>query len=104
MPAEIFNPNPVVFSTTKAQRRTELSPHSLWVDDDGQDEVESDNSVEPIDQDEIFGKITPLQDLIRPDNQPIRPFQISFALSMTQNIRILSRNCESCQHRKYTLD
>ena len=58
MPAEIFNPNPIVFSATKAQRRTELSPHSLWVDDDGRDEVESDNSVEPIDQDEIFGKFT----------------------------------------------
>jgi hypothetical protein len=56
---EIFNPNPVVFSATKAPRRTELSPHSLWVDDDGQDELESDDSVEPIDQDEIFGKITP---------------------------------------------
>ena len=55
MLTEIFNPNPTVFSTTKAQRRFELSPHSLWVGDDAQDEFEPDNSVEPIDQEEIFG-------------------------------------------------
>jgi hypothetical protein len=55
MPAEIFNPNPVVFSTSKAQRRTEVSPHSLWLTDDSQKEVEPDDSVEPIDQEEIFG-------------------------------------------------
>jgi hypothetical protein len=55
MLAEVFNPNPIVFSTSKAQRRTEISPHSLWVNDDSQDEIEPDNSVEPIDQEEIFG-------------------------------------------------
>ena len=55
MLTEIFNPNPTVFSTTKAQRRFELSPHSLWVGDDAQNEIEPDNSVEPIDQEEIFG-------------------------------------------------
>ena len=57
MSAQVFNPNPIVFSTSKAQRTTEISPHSLWVNDldDDQLQVESDNSLEPIDQEEIFG-------------------------------------------------
>ena len=56
MPAEIFNPNPVVFSTLKsAGRKADLSLHSLWINDDSSSENEADDVVEAIDQDEVFG-------------------------------------------------
>jgi len=54
---EIFNPNPVVFSTSKASvRKTDLQAHSLWINDDSQSDIDTDDAVEPIDQDEIFGE------------------------------------------------
>lgn len=54
---EIFNPNPVVFSTPKASvRKTDLPAHSLWINDDSKSEIDADDAVEPIDQDEIFGE------------------------------------------------
>lgn len=53
---EIFNPNPVVFSTTRGSgRKSELSPHSLWINDDSGSDSDGEDKVEPIDQDEIFG-------------------------------------------------
>ena len=56
MPGEIFNPNPVIFSTAKAQgRQSDLLAHSLWIDDPLSSEDDADD-LEPIDQDEIFGK------------------------------------------------
>jgi len=58
MPAEIFNPNPVIFSASKsAGRPSDLSAHSLWINDSSLSEDEADET-EPIDQDEIYG-ITP---------------------------------------------
>lgn len=54
---EIFNPNPVVFSTSKASnRKTDLSAYSLWINDDSKSDNDADEAVEPIDQDEIFGE------------------------------------------------
>ena len=53
MPAEIFNPNPVVFSAPKA-RQSDLLAHSLWINDASASEDEADE-LEAIDQDEIFG-------------------------------------------------
>ena len=55
MPAEIFNPNPVIFSAPKsAGRLSDLSAHSLWINDSSLSEDEADER-EPIDQDEIYG-------------------------------------------------
>ena len=55
MPAEIFNPNPVIFSAPKsAGRLSDLSAHSLWINDSSISEDEADER-EPIDQDEIYG-------------------------------------------------
>lgn len=55
MPAEVFNPNPIVFSTAKSDsRKLELSSQSLWLDDPSSSESESDQA-DPIDQHEIFG-------------------------------------------------
>jgi len=55
MPAEIFNPNPVIFSASKrAGYLSDLPPHSLWVNDSSLSEDEADET-EPIDQDEIYG-------------------------------------------------
>lgn len=56
MPGEIFNPNPTVFSPTKpVDRKSDLYTYSLWIDEDTEPEDVTDE-VEPIDQDEIFGK------------------------------------------------
>lgn len=56
MPGEIFNPNPTIFSPTKpVGRKLDLSTNPLWIDEATEPEDATDE-VEPIDQDEIFGK------------------------------------------------
>lgn len=61
MSAEVFNPNPTIFVTSKARKQAyaTLKPHSLWLDDrvgNEEDEYDqSDEAQEVIDQDEIFG-------------------------------------------------
>ena len=98
MSAQVFNPNPIVFSTSKAQRTTEISPHSLWLNDDDQLQVESDDSVEPIDQEEIFGmRVYPFCSQLTIKHLF---FQTSSGRSMIQNIQTLLRNCESFLHPK----
>ncbi|PPR03526.1 hypothetical protein CVT24_007012 [Panaeolus cyanescens] len=64
MPAEIFNPNPVVFSTVK--RKLDVSAQSLWIDDVLLSEQESDDP-EPIDQNEIFDLIRAIYDPEHPN-------------------------------------
>lgn len=55
MPAEVYNPNPTVFSPAKsAGRKSEYSGQSLWLDDKVQTEDDADQ-VDPIDPEEIFG-------------------------------------------------
>jgi hypothetical protein len=57
MPAEIFNPNPVIFSASKrAGRLSDLPAHSLWINDSSLSEDDADET-EPIDQDEIYGML-----------------------------------------------
>jgi hypothetical protein len=59
MAGEIFNPNPVVFSTAKAAgRQSDLLAHALWINETSSSEDEADE-VEAIDQDEIFGTQSP---------------------------------------------
>ncbi|CAA7265356.1 unnamed protein product [Cyclocybe aegerita] len=68
MPAEIFNPNPVVFSTSKSGKKPDLSPHSLWINDDPEnDENDADEVVEAIDQEEIFDLIRSIYDPEHPN-------------------------------------
>jgi len=56
MPGEVFNPNPTVFSPGKpVGRKSDLSAYSLWINDVAEPEDATDE-VEPIDQDEIFGR------------------------------------------------
>ncbi|KAF9533519.1 hypothetical protein CPB83DRAFT_845415 [Crepidotus variabilis] len=65
---EIFNPNPVVFSTAKsAGRRSDLSPHSLWINDDSGSDSEVEDKIEPIDQDEVFDLIRSIYDPEHPN-------------------------------------
>lgn len=60
MAGEIFNPNPVVFSTFKISgRKADASVHSLWIHDTDQSDDETDE-VEAIDQDEVFGSTASL--------------------------------------------
>jgi len=69
MPAEIYNANPTIFISSKgSSRKPDLEHHrSLWLDDSDQDsEGDNDDTLEPIDQDEIF-------DLIRSINDPEHP-------------------------------
>jgi len=67
MTGEIFNPNPVVFSTLKASgRKVDVSVHSLWIDDANQSDDETDE-VEAIDQDEIFDLIRSIYDPEHPN-------------------------------------
>ncbi|PPR05996.1 hypothetical protein CVT26_005718 [Gymnopilus dilepis] len=67
MPGEIFNPNPVIFSTAKAQgRQSDLLAHSLWIDDPLSSEDDADD-LEPIDQDEIFDLIRSIYDPEHPN-------------------------------------
>lgn len=53
---EVFNPNPVIFAPEKVtSRRSKANkPESFWDDEEVDAEVD-ENTVEPIDQDEIFG-------------------------------------------------
>ncbi len=58
MPAEMYNPNPTVFSPAKHHgRKLDSNFQSIWLNasPEGADDAEE---VEPIDQDEVFG--TPL--------------------------------------------
>lgn len=67
MPAEIFNPNPVVFAPTKSLgRKSELLSQSLWFDEHTSSDDEADD-VELIDQDEVFGT-----NQVSTDSQPTR--------------------------------
>ncbi|KAF8968408.1 hypothetical protein BDZ97DRAFT_1800445 [Flammula alnicola] len=67
MPGEIFNPNPVVFSTSKAAgRQADILTHSLWINDTSSSEDEADE-VEAIDQDEIFDLIRSIYDPEHPN-------------------------------------
>jgi len=56
MSSEVFNPNPIVFSTTKssARRKPSSSSHSLWIADKAESDYGSDE-VEVIDGEEVFG-------------------------------------------------
>lgn len=58
MPSEIFNPNPTIFTPSKAstRRRAHLD-NSLWPEEENDHDSAIDDSddVEPIDQEEIFG-------------------------------------------------
>jgi hypothetical protein len=56
MPAEVFNPNPIVFSPIKSLgRRSELLAQSLWIGEPTSSDDEADD-LELIDQDEVFGE------------------------------------------------
>jgi len=56
MPAEVFNPNPIIFTPTKGiVRKSELLAQSLWIDEPVSFEDET-GTPELIDTDEIFGK------------------------------------------------
>jgi len=67
MPAEIFNPNPVIFSASKrAGCLSDLPAHSLWLNDDSFSEDEADET-EPIDQDEIYDLIRSIYDPEHPN-------------------------------------
>jgi len=67
MTAEIFNPNPVVFSASKSSgRKVDASAHSLWLDDTNLSDDETDE-VEAIDQDEIFDLIRLIYDPEHPN-------------------------------------
>lgn len=54
MVQEVFNPNPVIFKPTKSADRRHLT--SLWLDHEDEVPNDADDIVEPIDQDEIYGK------------------------------------------------
>jgi hypothetical protein len=56
MPGEIFNPNPIVFSPAQpVGRKSDPSAHSLWINE-GTEPEDATDEVEPIDQDEIYGR------------------------------------------------
>ncbi|KAI0792821.1 hypothetical protein C8Q75DRAFT_751584 [Abortiporus biennis] len=64
MSAEIFNPNPTIFATTKS-KTTYAKPSSLWLDESDEsdeDELDGNNEREEIDQDEIFELIRSISD------------------------------------------
>ncbi|KAF7777601.1 hypothetical protein Agabi119p4_3673 [Agaricus bisporus var. burnettii] len=67
MPTEVFNPNPVIFSSTKILgRKSELLSRSLWIDESTSDDDEVDG-VELIDPDEIFDLIRSIYDPEHPN-------------------------------------
>ena len=57
MTGEIFNPNPVVFTSSKALSQKRPDGRSLWLTDSLASDEDTDGSddAEPIDQDEVFG-------------------------------------------------
>lgn len=60
MSAEIFNPNPTIFITTKSRSPSTFSKgNSLWLDDgddsDLEERREDSPEIEDIDREEIFG-------------------------------------------------
>ena len=100
MAGEIFNPNPIVFSTSKTSgRKLDASAHSLWIDDANKPDDETDE-VEAIDQDEIFGTacLDPIPAKLTLTVVSLE--QISFARYTTQNIRTPLKSCVLFQHRR----
>jgi hypothetical protein len=60
MTSEVFNPNPKIIVTAgpSARRRAPQARHSLWLSDhEDSSTYDSDDEPEPIDADEIFGRI-----------------------------------------------
>jgi hypothetical protein len=70
MPGEIFNPNPTVFSPIRPVGRQSDLSHSLWISE-GTEPEDATDDVEPIDQDEIYGRSTSQRNLHYPySNRP----------------------------------
>ncbi|KAF9049219.1 hypothetical protein BDZ89DRAFT_1006565 [Hymenopellis radicata] len=61
---EVFNPNPVIFKPVKSDKK---HSSSLWIDDDGQPQVDGGDHVEPIDQDEIYELVRTIYDPEHPN-------------------------------------
>jgi len=90
MTGEIFNPNPVVFSTSKTSgRKLDATVHSLWMEDTSQSDDETDE-VEAIDQDEIF-------DLIRSIYDPEHP-------NTLEELRVVSASQVSIEINNVTVE
>ncbi|KAJ8495575.1 hypothetical protein ONZ45_g12808 [Pleurotus djamor] len=70
MPAEIYNPNPVIFAPSQSKSRSsklkKKKEPSFWDDSEEEDDDDDPNVVEPIDNEEIF-------DLIRNISDPEHP-------------------------------
>ncbi|KAF9484881.1 hypothetical protein BDN70DRAFT_871859 [Pholiota conissans] len=69
MAGEVYNPNPIVFSTAKAAagRQSDLLAHSLWINDSSSSSEDEAEEVEAIDQDEIFDLIRSIYDPEHPN-------------------------------------
>ncbi|KAF8626314.1 hypothetical protein AX15_004982 [Amanita polypyramis BW_CC] len=67
MPAEVYNPNPTIFSPAKQHaRRSDNTLQSLWLSQSPESSDEADD-VEFIDQDEIFDLIRSIYDPEHPN-------------------------------------
>jgi hypothetical protein len=53
---EIFNPNTVIFASSKTSNRKTRVAKSLWLGENDDSMLDDLDEVEPIDQDEIFGQ------------------------------------------------
>jgi hypothetical protein len=53
---EIFNPNPVIFASSKTSNRKIHVEKGLWLGENDDPILDDLDEVEPIDQDEIFGQ------------------------------------------------
>ncbi|KAG2020831.1 FAM96B protein [Coprinopsis cinerea AmutBmut pab1-1] len=89
--SELFNANPVVFSTTKpsSSRLAEKSAQSLWLYDNSDTEEEG-NEVEEIDQDEVF-------DLIRSIYDPEHP-------NTLEELRVVSASQVTVGHNRIKVE
>ncbi|KAG2020832.1 FAM96B protein, variant 2 [Coprinopsis cinerea AmutBmut pab1-1] len=107
--SELFNANPVVFSTTKpsSSRLAEKSAQSLWLYDNSDTEEEG-NEVEEIDQDEVFGMIQELKlitaklrsfssDLIRSIYDPEHP-------NTLEELRVVSASQVTVGHNRIKVE
>jgi hypothetical protein len=55
MSSEVFNPNPTIFVTPNTSTRRPAR-NTLWMTDSDDSSYESDDEIEPIDGDEVFGE------------------------------------------------
>jgi hypothetical protein len=98
MPSEVYNPNPTIFKPTQSSKFA--AADKLWIEDEEDEKPaidEEDDSVEPIDNNEIFGMFNTLRVATSSFNSIIKT---SYGIYETRSIPTLWKNSPWYQRHK----